>query len=91
MRIGILIILLLGASRGISQDRFSFTFHEAPVKEALEEIEQQTGCIFSYSPSVLNQLSPITISIKQADLDQVLNYCFNRWVSLGRNSGNTSY
>lgn len=88
MRIGILIILLLGALRGISQDRFSFTFHEAPVKEVLEEIEQQTGCIFSYSPSVLNQLSPITISIKQADLDQVLNSLFKplgiTWEKFGK-------
>lgn len=77
MRIGFVIILLLFCiSRGISQDRFSFTFHETPVKEVFEKIEQQTGYIFSYAPSVLNHLSPMTLSVKQANLEQILAVLF---------------
>ncbi len=77
MRVGIMIILLFFCvARGISQNTFSIAFHETPVKEVLEKLEQQTGYIFSYSPAVLNPLAPITVSIQQADLEQVLNSVF---------------
>ena len=47
----ILILLIFCIVRGNAQEVFSFTFRETPVEEVLEKIEQQTGYIFSYSPS----------------------------------------
>ena len=77
MRFGFMIILFVfGIMRGNAQNIPSFTFHETPVKEVLEKIEQQTGYIFSYTPSILNPLVLKTISIKQASLEQVLNLVF---------------
>lgn len=77
MRIEFMIILFVfGIMRGNAQNTPSFTFHETPVKEVLENIEQQTGYIFSYTPSILNPLVLKKISIRQANLEQVLNFLF---------------
>ena len=77
MRAGLILILLIFyIVRGNAQEVFSFTFRETPVEEVLEKIEQQTGYIFSYSPSILHQLFLKKISIKQASLEQVLKLMF---------------
>ena len=53
MRAGLILILLIFCTmKGNAQEVFSFTFRETPVEEVLEKIEQQTGYIFSYSPSI---------------------------------------
>ena len=74
--------------KGNAQEVFSFTFRETPVEEVLEKIEQQTGYIFSYSPSILHQCPLKTISIEQASLEQILNLLFKSsnisWEKLGR-------
>ena len=84
----ILILLIFCIMKGNAQEVFSFTFREIPVEEVLGKIEQQTGYIFSYSPSILHQCSLKTISIKQANLEQVLNLLFKSsnisWEKLGR-------
>ena len=84
----ILILLIFCIMKGNAQEVFSFTFRETPVEEVLKKIEQQTGYIFSYSPSILHQCSLKTISIKQANLEQVLNLLFKSsnisWEKLGR-------
>ena len=84
----ILILLIFCIMKGNAQEVFSFTFRETPVEEVLGKIEQQTGYIFSYSPSILHQCSLKTISIKQANLEQVLNLLFKSsnisWEKLGR-------
>lgn len=77
MRVGFMIILFVwGVVRGNVQNISLFTFHEVPVKEVLEKIEQQTGYIFSYTPSVFNSLVLKTISVKEARLEQVLELLF---------------
>ena len=74
--------------KGNAQEVFSFRFRETPVEEVLEKIEQQTGYIFSYSPSILHQCPLKTISIEQASLEQILNLLFKSsnisWEKLGR-------
>ena len=84
----ILILLIFCIMKGNAQEVFSFTFRETPVEEVLGKIEQQTGYIFSYSPSILHQCALKTISIKQANLEQVLNLLFKSsnisWEKLGR-------
>ena len=89
MRAGLILILLIFCiMRGNAQEVFSFTFRETPVEEVLKKIEQQAGYIFSYSPSILQPLAQKTISIKQANLEQVLNLLFKSsnisWEKLGR-------
>ena len=59
----ILILLIFCIMKGNAQEVFSFTFRETPVEEVLGKIEQQTGYIFSYSPSILHQCSLKTINI----------------------------
>lgn len=89
MRAGLILVLLIFCIlRGNAQEVFSFTFRETPVEEVLKKIEQQTGYIFSYSPSILQPLAQKTISIKQANLEQVLNLLFKSsnisWEKWGR-------
>ena len=65
MRVGWIIILFAwGIVSGNAQNTALFTFHKTPVKDALKKIEQQTGYIFSYSPSILDSLLVETISVK---------------------------
>ena len=77
MRAGLILILLIFCIlRGNAQEVFSFTFRETPVEEVLKKIEQQTGSLFTYSPSILQPLAQKTITIKQGNLEQDINLLF---------------
>ncbi|OQP62214.1 hypothetical protein A4R26_18230 [Niastella populi] len=73
-------ILLLGAclqvaAKGTAQ---SITLSEknAPIEKVLLSIEKQANVSFYYKVELLQKSAPVTISVKNASLKQVLDICF---------------
>ena len=82
LRIMKLTALLLTAAflhvgaRGLSQ-RVSLSMRDAPMENVFREIERQTGIGFLYTKSMLHELPPITINVKNASIQEVLDICLS--------------
>ncbi|MEO6302515.1 MAG: STN and carboxypeptidase regulatory-like domain-containing protein [Bacteroidia bacterium] len=50
----------------------TLTLNNERISEGLNKIQDQTGLIFSYSSSIINNLQPISINIKQKTVREVL-------------------
>lgn len=73
------ILLLAGclqiSAKGLSQG-LTLSKRNAPLQEVLKEIEKQTGYQFFYKEKVLEGARAVTIDVKNAGLEQVLQACF---------------
>lgn len=81
LRIMKLIIVLLTAcsltvsAGGHAQD-VSLSLKDAPIQKVFREIEKQTSYSFIYLKATLENISPVTIQVKNESLGKVLTTCF---------------
>lgn len=75
------IVLLLAAfiqvNASVFAQKVSLTQHNASLKEIFEEIREQTGYNFLYSPQLLKKARPVNIDVKNASLEDALKACFD--------------
>src|SRR6266540_3968419 len=73
-------ILLVGCvhatAAGYGQKMISLSEKNAPVLKIFNEIRKQTGYQFLYALQVLEKTKNVTINVKNASLEQVLETCF---------------
>ncbi|HEY6901546.1 MAG TPA: SusC/RagA family TonB-linked outer membrane protein [Puia sp.] len=71
----ILITCLQVSARSFAQ-KVTLSEQNAPLKKIFRAIKQQTGYVFFYNSQLLERASPVTISVKDEDLEAVLEKCF---------------
>lgn len=71
----LIIILVQASSIGYSQ-KLSINKSNVTLEEILIDINKQTGYYYSASYTALQNAKCITINVKNADLDEVLELCF---------------
>ena len=82
LKIGILLILLLGLSRLMPAQQPApdapITLHadSVPLREVLDGIEQQTGLSFAYSNRLINDRQRVTVHLERAPLRTALEAVF---------------
>lgn len=77
----IFFIFLLGFCKSYAQElilsqKFSFRFNHQPIEAVLDNITRVTGLSFSYTSSILNNVSPITATYNQMPLIDILEDIF---------------
>lgn len=72
-------ILLAGSlqlsAKGLTQG-VTITKRNAPLQEVFKDIEKQTGYQFFYKEKVLDGAKPVTIDLRNANIEQALQVCF---------------
>lgn len=73
-------ILLLTASlhvaaNGFSQNRITLDLKNVPVQTVLKEISKQTGISIIYKESLFKGLPPVSIQVKNATVQEVMDKC----------------
>lgn len=63
-------------ARGFAQQKINLQLHKATLKQLLSEVEKQTLYRFVYHSGTLPAEKKLDISMKDADLDQVLDLAF---------------
>jgi TonB-linked SusC/RagA family outer membrane protein len=79
MKITALILLtacLHAAAAGHAQKMISLSERNAPVQKIFNEIRKQTGYQFLYANQVIASAKKVTIEVKNASLEEVLQTCF---------------
>ena len=66
---------LHSGATGFAQS-ITLSLRNAPVEKVLKEIRKQTGYSFFYKTDLLRNASRVTISVKDADIQQALDLCF---------------
>ena len=72
------ILLFLGlfaAARELTQ-KVTLSESNARLEKVMDKISKQTGYTFLYEPKLLDRSVPVTLSVKEATLEQTLNLCF---------------
>ncbi len=59
-----------------SFSQVTLSLKEAPLEKVFREIERQTGYGFLYTKKMLNDAPKVTIEVKNASVNEVLNQCF---------------
>ncbi|MBV7531050.1 SusC/RagA family TonB-linked outer membrane protein [Chitinophaga sp. sic0106] len=80
LKIGVVILLTcclqLGAA-GATAQRISLSLKEKPLQEVFTEILRQTGISIIYNEAALKHLKPVSIQVKEATPEEVLNKCMD--------------
>ncbi len=66
---------LFAGARGVTQ-KVTLSESNASLEKVIEKISKQTGYTFLYEPKLLEKSIPVTLSVKEATLEQVLSLCF---------------
>lgn len=69
-------VLQASATDGIAQKKVTLRFNNVPVKKIFKEIIRQTGVSIIYKDSNVGQLSKVSIDVKDAAIEDVLQICF---------------
>ena len=65
-------------AQDVLSKKITLELKDAPIIEVLLEIQKQTDVNFAYGKTQLEQLKPVTLSVKQMPLEEVLKMLFNR-------------
>jgi TonB-linked SusC/RagA family outer membrane protein len=79
MKITAIILLsacLTASARGFSQ-KVTLSEKNAPLSKIFKAIKSQTGYTFLYTDEMLAKTGPVTINLRDVDLTEALNTCFN--------------
>lgn len=75
-------VLTIAACMQVSAGSFAQTvsasFNHSPIEKVFKEITRQTGYSFIYQRNQLEQTSPVTLTVKNEQLEQVLRKCFEK-------------
>jgi TonB-linked SusC/RagA family outer membrane protein len=77
-RMGILILLLLFAACTYAQQRISVNYKERPLTNVIADLKTKTGYDFIYQKQTLVGARPITLSMSDVTLQEVLDRVFYR-------------
>jgi TonB-linked SusC/RagA family outer membrane protein len=69
-----LLIFLLQANAKI-YTQVSFSFKNASIEKVFKEIGRQTGYDFMYTKTMLKDIPPVSITVRNAPVNEVLNKC----------------
>src|ERR1700710_567961 len=75
MTAAFLLIAGLHASAGIRAQKITLTVRQAPLRTVFKEISRQTGLSVMYDEDMLLQSSPVSLSVKNASLEETLQAC----------------
>lgn len=75
-------VLMIAACVQVSAGSFAQTvsasFTNSPIEKVFKEITRQTGYSFIYQRNQLEQTTPVTLSVKNEQLEQLLRKCFEK-------------
>lgn len=71
----ILVACFAAKANGYSQ-KISISLENAPLQTVFETIRSQTGYQFLYTNRIVTHAKPVSISVKDASIEQVLKLCF---------------
>ncbi len=77
MKITAIILLtacLAASANGLSQ-KVTLSLKEAPVQQVFKEVSRQTGVSIVYREALFEGLAPVTITVKDATIKEVLDKC----------------
>ncbi len=79
LRCIIFFLLIIGLKTSLfAQERITVDAEKRPVIEILQQIEKQSGYTFSYTPSLLTNLPPVTLKIVDEPLEKILLLLFDK-------------
>jgi len=73
----LLITGMLQVSASTSAQNINLSVKEVSLKKIFKELRQQTGYNFLYNSKMLNETSPVSLSVKDMPFNEVLEKCFN--------------
>lgn len=68
----LLTFLMESSAEGFSQQRITLSRKDAAIRQVFQDIRKQTGYDFLYSNKVLASARPVSVSVQDATLDEVL-------------------
>ncbi|SEW55161.1 TonB-dependent receptor [Chitinophaga arvensicola] len=68
-------VFLLASAIAFSQDKITLSGSNIPLEKIFKSIHKQSGYNFLYNDRVLSNVSPVSINVKDAMLDDVLQLC----------------
>jgi TonB-linked SusC/RagA family outer membrane protein len=71
----LLFLAVLQVSASTYAQKISLKFKDAPLEDVLLNIRQQSGFDFLYSSDLLTQANPVTITLKDASIEEALRLC----------------
>jgi TonB-linked SusC/RagA family outer membrane protein len=72
----LLIVSILEIKAEVYAQKLNLSKKNAPLEQIFKEIRKQNGYNFLYNPEMLNQTKPISITVNNASLEEVLQKCF---------------
>jgi TonB-dependent SusC/RagA subfamily outer membrane receptor len=72
---------------GFAQGSYSFTWVQKPISEIFTAIEKEAKVTFAYNPSDINASTPVTLSVINYTLDQLVTAVCNKVNAVYKKSG----
>lgn len=72
----LLFVAALQVSGKVHSQNISCSFKDAPLKKVLTAIRSQSGYVFFYTAGTLDKAAPVTLNVRNANIQSVLNLCF---------------
>lgn len=72
-----LVLFLLQVNAAAFTQRISIKVQNAPLEKVLKEVHKQSGFLFLYSAELIRRAKPVTLTVTQASLEDVLDKCFD--------------
>jgi TonB-dependent starch-binding outer membrane protein SusC len=72
----LLVLAILFTSQSLEAQTVSLSVSHAPLKEVFAQIKKQTGYSFIYASEFLTHAKPVSFSVTNAQLEEVLGLCF---------------
>ena len=63
-------------AHGIAQDKITFSGEDVPLEKVFSIIKKQTSYLFLYNDALLENARRVSIHVKNATVEEVLNACF---------------
>lgn len=73
----LLTIAIMQVSASSFAQRITLNKTKAPLEQIINEIRTQTGYDFLYNNKLLKKANPVTINVKNAGIEEVLEICFH--------------
>lgn len=70
-----LLVACIQVSANGNAQTISITEKNVPLQKVFREIQKQTTCDFVYSPELLQQAGNVSVTVRNASLDQVMQLC----------------
>lgn len=73
----LLTVAALQVSAGGFAQKLTLNLHDAPMEKVFKEIRKQTGYVFFYEKGILQKARNVSVQVKDAGIEQVLDQCFS--------------